>query len=317
MTAKIKSPHGTSTGHKHKPKGTSSKSFEKVYWPYIPLLLVIGLVVALSFSNGVLASMLRHPSVNVLAYATSISPTDLLNDTNNSRVANSVEPLKTNLLLNKAAQAKANDMASRNYWSHNTPSGNPPWVFVSDQNYSYQKIGENLAAGFSDSQATINGWMASPEHRENMLDPAFTDVGFGFANNPNYTSTGNNGPMTIVVAFYGKPTATTTASSITTTPSLLGGTSGSASGNSGLSPQSTSRAQLAFANSPAARYSTLLVIIGLTSVISVWLSRHLLSVRRMIVDGESFVISHPLFDLGLLLLGFGFYALTQTAGLIQ
>jgi hypothetical protein len=316
MAAKIKSPHGTSTHHKHKPKGTSGKSFEKVYWPYIPLLLIIGLVVSLSMSNGVLASVLQHPSGNVLAYASSLSPNDLLTDTNNSRVANNIKPLKTNLALTKAAQAKANNMAALNYWSHNTPSGNPPWVFVEDQGYSYQKIGENLAAGFSDSQATVNGWMASPEHRENMLDPAFSEVGFGYANNSNYTSSGNNGPMTIVVAFYGEPqTSNTAAASIT--PNLIGGTGSSAPTNLGLSAQSTSRAQLAFANSPMARYSTWLAIIGLTSVVSIWLSRHLLSLRRVLVEGESFVFSHPLFDVGLLMLGFGFYALTQTAGLIQ
>src|SRR5205809_4918263 len=63
---------------------------------------------------------------------------------------------------------------------------------------------ENLAAGFSDNQSTINGWMASPPHRENLLDPSFSEVGFGYANNHDYTSA-CGGPMTIVVAYYGKP----------------------------------------------------------------------------------------------------------------
>src|SRR5438132_3215953 len=76
--------------------------------------------------------------------------------------------------------------------------------FCFKSGYLYQKLGENLAAGFSDEQSTVNGWMASPPHRENLLDSAFSDVGFGFANNPDYTSAGG-GPMTIVVAFYGNP----------------------------------------------------------------------------------------------------------------
>jgi hypothetical protein len=117
-----------------------------------------------------------------------------------------VASLSLNGQLDAAAQAKANDMATRNYWSHYTPDGNPPWVFVSAQGYAYQKLGENLATGFNDEQATINGWMASPPHRENLLDPAFSDVGFGFANNPNYTAAGG-GPMTIIVAFYGRTVA--------------------------------------------------------------------------------------------------------------
>ena len=275
----------------------------------------MGLVVFLASQNGVLASVIKNPAGNVLAYATSISPSDLLADTNSARAASNIKPLKTNLELARAAQAKANDMASRNYWSHNTPEGNPPWVFVEAQGYNYQKIGENLAAGFSDSQATINGWMASPEHKANMLDPLFNEVGFGFANNPNYTSTGNNGPMTIVVAYYGEPTpgAATVAA---VAPSQINGASQVTPSTIGLSPQSTSRAQLALAGSPVARYSTWLAVVGLTAVISIWLSRHVRALRRVAIEGESFVISHPLFDVGLLLLGFAFYTLTRTVGLI-
>lgn len=316
MPAKIKSPHHTSSRHKHKPKGTSAKAFEKVYWPYIPLILILGFVISLSAHNGVLASVLRIPSGNVLAYATSISPTDLLQDTNTARNANNVKSLKLNPSLAKAAQAKANDMALRNYWSHNTPAGNPPWVFVEAQGYHYQKIGENLAAGFSDSQATINGWIASPEHRENMLDPLFTEVGFGFANNPNYTSTGNNGPMTIVVAFYGEPEPNTgLASSVI--PSGTSGTTSQQLAKFELNSQKTSRAQLAFAGTAVAHYSTWLAVIGLTSVVSIWMSRHIRTLRRVVVEGETFVISHPMFDVGLLLLGLAFFALTQTVGLVH
>jgi len=154
--------------------------------------------------TGALQAAMRHPGSKVLAYSTSMSVSGLLNDSNAQRTSNGVGALSLSSQLNGAAQAKANDMASRNYWSHNTPEGNPPWVFVDAQGYAYQKLGENLAAGFSDEQSTVAGWMASPPHRENLLDPAFLNVGFGFANNENYTSAGG-GPMTIVVAFYGKP----------------------------------------------------------------------------------------------------------------
>lgn len=204
MSAKIKN-YARSTGqHKHKPKGVSSKAFERVHWPYLPVLLLAGFFLSLGGQTGVLQAAVRHPGSKVLAYATSMSVSGLLSNSNAQRTSNGVSALSLNGKLNAAAQAKANDMATRNYWSHNTPEGNPPWVFVDAQGYAYQKLGENLAAGFSDEQSTIAGWMASPPHRENLLDPAFSDVGFGFANNENYTSAGG-GPMTIVVAFYGKP----------------------------------------------------------------------------------------------------------------
>ena len=206
MSAKIKSSKlKTARRPKYKPKGVERHAFERTFWPYLPIVLIIAAVVGFSGQGSVLASRLRHPNGKVLAYATSMTVDGLLSNTNAQRSANGVAPLSLNSKLIAAAQAKASDMATRNYWSHNTPEGNPPWIFVTAQGYSYQKLGENLAAGFSNEQAVINGWMASAPHKANMLDTAFLEVGFGSANNADYTAAGG-GPMTIVVAFYGKPT---------------------------------------------------------------------------------------------------------------
>src|SRR3989344_4218630 len=205
MTAKIKTRSKRSSHRaSRRPKGISDKAFKKVYWPYIPVLIIIGVLLTLSASVGAVSTFIQHPDGKVLAYATSMSSGGLLSSTNSARSQNGVKSLKINSKLASAAQAKANDMASRNYWSHNTPEGKTPWTFVLAKGYSYQKLGENLAAGFSGEQATVNGWMGSAPHKENLLDSAFSEVGFGWANNANYTSAGG-GPMTIVVAFYGKP----------------------------------------------------------------------------------------------------------------
>ena len=191
MSAKTKRRLKSAGGHhKHRPKGISAKSFERVYWPYLPLVLVVGVLLLLSGQSGALQAAIRNPAGGVLAYATSMSTSGLLSSTNAERVDDGAGSLKINSKLNSAAQAKANDMAERNYWSHNTPEGDPPWTFVTAKGYSYQKLGENLAAGFSSESATVAGWMASPAHRDNLLDPAFTEVGFGYANNDNYTSAG-------------------------------------------------------------------------------------------------------------------------------
>src|SRR5581483_1227167 len=199
MSVKIKTvSKGSGHRHPHKPKGVSHKAFKKVYWPYIPVVLIITTLLSLSTQAGAFSVLKHFNSGRVLSYATSMSVNGLLGDTNSARAQNGVAPLSLNDQLDAAAQAKANDMATRNYWSHNTPDGNPPWVFVTAQGYSYQKLGENLATGFSDEQSTIDGWMASPPHRENLLDSAFNEVGFGFANIADYTAAGG-GPMTIIV----------------------------------------------------------------------------------------------------------------------
>lgn len=354
MTAKIKTgPRKSGHRHSHRPKGISDKAFKKVYWPYIPLVLVISVLLTMSSQAGAFSALIYQQGGRVLAYATSMSSSGLLSSTNSARAQNGVASLEISSKLAAAAQAKANDMAERNYWSHNTPEGDPPWIFVTAQGYSYQKLGENLAAGFSDEQSTINGWMGSAPHRDNLLDSAFSDVGFGWANNPNYTSAGG-GPMTIVVAFYGKPkvlsaqTSTPTASTPPPAPAKSTSPAPAASNpapqSSPPAPQETaepenkapvkspntdsntnssqlagksSRLQLVLANFPMAKSATTFALLGAVAAIAIWLSRHVLAVRRALINSERFAIRHPLLDIGLLVIAALSFLLTQTAGFIQ
>ena len=348
MTAKIKTSVRKS-GHRspHKPKGISDRAFKKVYWPYIPVVLIISLLLSMTVQTGALSAAIAKRSGQVLAYATSMSSSGLLSSTNSARTQNGVASLQLNSKLAAAAQAKADDMAARNYWSHNTPEGNPPWTFVTAQGYDYQKLGENLAAGFSDEQSTVNGWMGSAPHRDNLLDAAFADVGFGWANNPDYTSAGG-GPMTIVVAFYGDPkvlAAQSTAPAATASPPAQSkppaaqptpttppettaseqpegqskvppATTETSTESPGLSGKS-SRAQIALANLPWAKFGTSLALISTFAALAIWLSRHALAVRRAVVYSEAFAIRHPLMDIGLLVIAALSFLLTQTAGFIQ
>lgn len=183
--------------------------FLKVYTPYLPLtLLVLGSVL---MSTVPVAGAKVAPQKNgqsVLAYATEMSSGGLLSATNQQRVANGLGSLALNGQLNNAAQSKANDMANRDYWSHNTPEGNTPWTFIIAAGYSYSRAGENLAYGYDSSSATVAAWMGSTSHRDNILNGGFVDVGFGVVNAANYTgdaSKGPRGPQTIVVAMYAAP----------------------------------------------------------------------------------------------------------------
>lgn len=179
--------------NKHHPK-----HFAKVYWPYLPIIAVV--LAGMVFGNVAPQTRVDNPAT--LAYATEMSVSALLSATNQQRANNGLGALTVNSLLNSSAQAKANDMVAKNYWSHNTPSGQEPWVFFDAAGYEYSKAGENLAYGFGTSGETVVGWMNSPSHRANILDTMYTEVGFGFANSSDFVSTGNE---TIVVAHYAKP----------------------------------------------------------------------------------------------------------------
>ncbi len=169
---------------------------------YLPSLLI--LAAAFSIHSVPASGAPKFLSNNsVLSYATSMSTGELLSQTNNQRSQNGVGGLNLNSKLNSAAQSKANDMVARDYWSHVTPTGEQPWVFIAAAGYSYVTAGENLAYGFDNAADTVTGWMNSPPHRENLLNAAFKDVGFGFANSTNFVDTGE---QTIIVAMYGAPT---------------------------------------------------------------------------------------------------------------
>lgn len=141
-----------------------------------------------------------HERREVLAYATNVNIGDLLAATNQARAANGLGPLNLNAKLNNGAQAKAQDMITKNYWSHNAPDGTQPWKFFTSYGYQYQKAGENLAYGFDGSAQAVDGWMNSAGHRANILG-AYKDIGFGIASGAGY----QGGENTVIVAFYAVP----------------------------------------------------------------------------------------------------------------
>lgn len=117
-----------------------------------------------------------HPEVLGVSY--SISSTELLSLVNNERVSRGLGSLSINSELSVAASNKADHMFANDYWAHFAPDGTSPWYFIKASGYNYLYAGENLAKGFTNSGDTVNAWMNSPTHRDNILSPQFKDVGF-------------------------------------------------------------------------------------------------------------------------------------------
>lgn len=98
--------------------------------------------------------------------------------TNIERAQNNAKPLSENAKLDASAETKVDDMFSKQYFAHESPTGVGPGDIASSSGYAYVLIGENLALGnFGGDQALINAWMASPGHRANILNIRFTDIG--------------------------------------------------------------------------------------------------------------------------------------------
>ncbi len=96
-------------------------------------------------------------------------------------------PLKTNRLLDQAAQAHADDMAKQNYFSHEGRDGSFPAVRVGRTGYPWQSTAENIAAGNVSAEETVAGWLRSPEHCMNIMEGRFTELGVAFAVNERST----------------------------------------------------------------------------------------------------------------------------------
>jgi uncharacterized protein YkwD len=101
--------------------------------------------------------------------------------TNADRAGNGLGDLAVNPVLQKAAQMKADDMAAKGYFAHNSPEGITPWHWFKEAGYGFSFAGENLAVYFSDSAELERAWMNSPLHRANILNSYFTEIGIATA----------------------------------------------------------------------------------------------------------------------------------------
>jgi len=134
------------------------------------------------------------------AFLAAVVRSDVIAYTAQARTAEGGQPISENEVLNAAAQAKAEDMAAKGYFSHQGPAGEAPWTWLEHAGYDYVYAGENLAVRFDDSQAVVKAWMASPGHRQNIIKPQYTEVGVGLA-----TGQYKGGSSTFVVQFFASP----------------------------------------------------------------------------------------------------------------
>ena len=114
-------------------------------------------------------------------YSSAITPQNIIDLTNQTRSNLGLPVLKANSKLAQAAQDKANDMLTNQYFAHVSPTGATPWSWIAKAGYQYTYAGENLAVHFTSSEGLQDGWMASPTHRANIVHPKYTDIGVGVA----------------------------------------------------------------------------------------------------------------------------------------
>ncbi|MBD1844805.1 CAP domain-containing protein [Cyanobacteria bacterium FACHB-63] len=102
--------------------------------------------------------------------------------TNQQRIQQGLPPLTLNLTLNDVAEKHSQDMATRNYFSHQGLDGSQPWDRMRAEGYNYSRAAENIAFGQPTPQDVVTGWMNSPGHRQNILNSNLKEIGVGYYN---------------------------------------------------------------------------------------------------------------------------------------
>ena len=92
-------------------------------------------------------------------------------------------PLASEARLGAAAQGHAADMAARNYFNHISPDGRAPKDRINAAGYSWRTIAENIAAGQTDAQEVVSGWLSSEGHCRNLMNAEYRELGVGLAQN--------------------------------------------------------------------------------------------------------------------------------------
>jgi uncharacterized protein YkwD len=125
--------------------------------------------------------------------------TSLLQAVNHTRVAHGLRPLEVDRTLVRAARSHSTEMLRGNFFAHGDFHGRMVAFHVLGP-----VAGENLAWGngpYASASSIIAEWLASPEHRANLLHAGWTRIGIGISRG---TFLGNGGSSVVTADFAGR-----------------------------------------------------------------------------------------------------------------
>jgi len=142
----------------------------------------------------------RQLQLATLENTPSFTGEEIVRLVNASRTALSLPALKVNPTLIDVASNKGSDIFTKQYFAHVSPENKTPWDFLRAKNYTYTLAGENLAMDYPTASEAHTGFMNSPTHRANILNPLYTEVGVAVIQ-----GTFNGQSSILVVEYFGRP----------------------------------------------------------------------------------------------------------------
>jgi uncharacterized protein YkwD len=94
---------------------------------------------------------------------------------NQERALHHLPSLVASPLLDRSAQGWTNVMVSSDEFTHGMNFASR----ISAVGYDWRMAGENIATGYATPRGVVRAWMASTGHCQNILNPAYRNVGTG------------------------------------------------------------------------------------------------------------------------------------------
>ena len=142
-----------------------------------PLLyLALALVTVLSCMPRADAPLAKSAPTTAASYAQ-----EVVRLINVQRVKAGLPALVSEAILFTVAQVKADDMRSKGYFSHTSPTYGSPFAMLRRFGVPFRAAAENLAKGYRTPASVVAGWLGSSAHRSNILSKNLTHTGVGVA----------------------------------------------------------------------------------------------------------------------------------------
>lgn len=152
------------------------------------------------------------PAVSARAHArTTLSSLELgvLRDLNAIRTQNGLVPVRLSAALTASSAQHSREMAADGYFEHASADGTVFWKRIErwygSSGFGFWSVGENLLWSSPDVSAAgaLSLWMHSPEHRANILNPRWREIGVSAVHVASAPGTYHGLPVTIITTDFG------------------------------------------------------------------------------------------------------------------
>jgi uncharacterized protein YkwD len=151
----------------------------------------------------------RHAAPTGASLRLSTMESQLLGEINGVRASHGLRPFRLSRGLTAAAEQHSASMVQKGYFAHESANGGAFWKriasFYGYSGYRNWSVGENIlwSSPAVSPASALHMWMTSPEHRRNLLDHGWREIGLSAVHADRAPGVYGGGAVTVVTADFG------------------------------------------------------------------------------------------------------------------